>query len=1343
MVIMLFFQPLFAFAESGEVLPGVDNEMVSTFDEKEGILEAVINKEIEQIDEEFLKSWGVENEIKDQILLPKLDKQEEKSQILDLESEKNETTTKNTWAIENIKGPNGTPELMITEIYFQGNDERIELTNISEEQFEWVVEIDYGTKNPKKLTISAIWWGSVILGKNKVIDASSLSLFEETFQLVDSKAIAIKILVNSEVLDSFFVDTGTVTEQKDKKTSFEKIEENWIYSIVPTNAERTKNMQSGYFWNPGVAFDFGLEEEPEDPELSEEPVINSWDQTKLVITEAFFDMTNTWIEISNTGTGDYSGDIILSGIGQNNQLFRYTAMIPAQSSFVFAENGRYFTGNFLKDITNDEYFLNRNSGLHLTLSYWSGQQDQLIVHPERTQFLEGKEQSFEKVLLDGNWLTTRTSLDRRKNMNGDFIANPGVYFTEAENAKDISQPKNDPIIPSQIDIELPITCSAFNDRYRLEIQEIFWGNSVYHPFIELRRTDSPTWFSFLRLTGSVLEKEILLEKSDVWELNKTFLVGKDEFWNDKGIDSDFSSDFWLLNTTWYLMVEWLKGQNRQVLDMVILTGWTVEKSKYFWGEKEAWCFPVFDQEGDFSPGFDRKFLEYFQIDTEPKIEYIKVWWGGGWGSYSCPSKEDLCPAKQPLEKKEKSENVIVEDEIIENKEEQKEDNTWILDLENFTVKIEHIDYDPPGNDKDKESITIILTKGKQLDLSKLTLNINGKNKKIKGILNEGVSQTFVGNFSFPNSSKTNDAILVQLKYKDTVLDNYYYKLSSQKKEEKGEENLKDGVKVFSVLDGDTLRYRDEEGKLQSVRLLWVDAPESNTARFKKTECYGKESKEFLNEKLKGKNVQISFDNGEVKLDRYWRLLAYVWFEGKLINEELISKGYAKEYTYKEDYQEQEKFQKAEKSAQLAQLWMRNSWNCPLALEQDLESRENAEQLVIKITDIDYDPTGSDKDNESITLSIFNKNEGRKTIDFENQFWFFIFENTGTGFDFSFEEIEEWTGKKFKDLSFLGVQELKNPLVLKGDFQLPNSKSSCIALVQKEHLFDIACYDVKKKEMEEKENTDLLTGVSLKILSLTPNPKGKDNGKEKIELLFDKWKQNIQTLNLGSGFYLLINGKTKKQLSWSLETGKSKLLEGNFNFPNSSSCISIGKGDQIFDTFCYGNSKDGLTYKKNNETLVDFDREELQIIKGSSLVKIGNKHCISYRNEIFSCRAIPNSRTEEEKKWKTKAQIWESTFVWIEELLKTEYRPWYEDSEVKSYFQLARNMKDDMKNNQFTTKVWGKTFEWKLFKEVFEKKRKLSIFDNGLVFLKQMISPTIINSYEKKKTERLKNLPDTL
>jgi endonuclease YncB( thermonuclease family) len=74
--------------------------------------------------------------------------------------------------------------------------------------------------------------------------------------------------------------------------------------------------------------------------------------------------------------------------------------------------------------------------------------------------------------------------------------------------------------------------------------------------------------------------------------------------------------------------------------------------------------------------------------------------------------------------------------------------------------------------------------------------------------------------------------VVILFYDNYIFSTYKYNPNKPKVE------IPDGaVKVYSVIDGDTFRYRKEDGSLQSVRLLGVDAPESNTARYRSTECF--------------------------------------------------------------------------------------------------------------------------------------------------------------------------------------------------------------------------------------------------------------------------------------------------------------------------------------------------------------------------------------------------------------------------------------------------------------------------------------------------------------------------
>lgn len=59
----------------------------------------------------------------------------------------------------------------------------------------------------------------------------------------------------------------------------------------------------------------------------------------------------------------------------------------------------------------------------------------------------------------------------------------------------------------------------------------------------------------------------------------------------------------------------------------------------------------------------------------------------------------------------------------------------------------------------------------------------------------------------------------------------------------------------------------------------------------------------------GKYVELEKDISET--DKYGRLLRYVWFEGKMINEELIRQGYAQVLTIPPDVKYADRFTKAE------------------------------------------------------------------------------------------------------------------------------------------------------------------------------------------------------------------------------------------------------------------------------------------------------------------------------------------------------------------------------------------------------------------------------------------------
>ncbi|SFJ69072.1 thermonuclease family protein [Thermoflavimicrobium dichotomicum] len=99
------------------------------------------------------------------------------------------------------------------------------------------------------------------------------------------------------------------------------------------------------------------------------------------------------------------------------------------------------------------------------------------------------------------------------------------------------------------------------------------------------------------------------------------------------------------------------------------------------------------------------------------------------------------------------------------------------------------------------------------------------------------------------------------------------------------------VKVLHVYDGDTIRVQLPNGKEERVRFLLIDTPELHHPE-KGMQPYGEEAKLYTKYKIyKSRVVELGFDQEE--RDRYGRLLAYVYCDRKLLQEELVRKGFAR------------------------------------------------------------------------------------------------------------------------------------------------------------------------------------------------------------------------------------------------------------------------------------------------------------------------------------------------------------------------------------------------------------------------------------------------------------------
>lgn len=100
------------------------------------------------------------------------------------------------------------------------------------------------------------------------------------------------------------------------------------------------------------------------------------------------------------------------------------------------------------------------------------------------------------------------------------------------------------------------------------------------------------------------------------------------------------------------------------------------------------------------------------------------------------------------------------------------------------------------------------------------------------------------------------------------------------------------ARVWYVVDGDTVRLASG----RYVRFVQIDAPELHPA-----ECYGRRASELLHSWIApGSRVTLQADPRLDRVDRYGRLLRYVFSGTRNLNLALVSRGAATVWFYNRD-----------------------------------------------------------------------------------------------------------------------------------------------------------------------------------------------------------------------------------------------------------------------------------------------------------------------------------------------------------------------------------------------------------------------------------------------------------
>ena len=171
-------------------------------------------------------------------------------------------------------------------------------------------------------------------------------------------------------------------------------------------------------------------------------------------------------------------------------------------------------------------------------------------------------------------------------------------------------------------------------------------------------------------------------------------------------------------------------------------------------------------------------------------------------------------------------------------------------------------------------------------------------------------------------------------------------------------NSNEEVYVKKVLDGDTIELDDG----RKIRYIGINSPEYG-------EKFYNEAKALNENLVLNKKVNLEFDVQTI--DKYGRLLAYVWSNNVLINRELVLKGLAISETIQPNVKYQDLILEAQKQAQS---------NCE-GLWENL-CKNTKETSCIKISKIFPNAPGDDNKNKNGEW-IEIKNNCQNNIDLNN------------------------------------------------------------------------------------------------------------------------------------------------------------------------------------------------------------------------------------------------------------------------------------------------------------------------------------------------------------------------
>lgn len=1196
------------------------------------------------------------------------------------------------------------PNLSITEVFYDWTDEWIEITNFGADIFSWELFIS-GVKSSiisiPNFTIlpnqSLILWDNCLMISN----FSCISFTWLAMSISDTNQINISVFYSWQQLDWFFVDQSSVNTYNNTNTSFEKSWLNSVLIITWTLLDRVYNISSWYLANPGIVQTITIT-------WSNNTWTLSWDYNlpKLSITEVFYDWTDERIEITNFGTWVFVGNLKISGASSSPFDINNISILPDRS-MVVSDDNKYFI-----DFSNFQIHsmsISDSSAISINLFYSWQILDSFYVPQNFVNNINNLKTSFERVLSSWNLIMTITNTGRIYNLKQEYIswwyiANPWKVFQITENITDISSTGNWIMLDLSW-LVLPINCLDFTTS-PFQITEIFPGNSQTSTFIEL------LWLS--DFSGVVTFSGQWL--SGNFDINLNISVW-DRILITDGLHGILDEQINIVNTSLELASSWwwvgVFGHSGQVLDIVYFVNFWSPKSSYFdW--RYASCARVMGEYDNYSPWFRETLLSYFPQWTPvyvDKLVYMGWWWG-----WSCP----VCLSNTGTD-----------------------NDVWDF-INIYTgsnsgqIKIVSIDYDPEWSDTDRESIALQSLIWQDIDLSDYRLQVVGKDSKklIRwDILHHYSTETFIGNYQFPNTSAC-----VNLLKDNLILDTYCYLTGGATIT--NTDTWADWTDVFSWTQNFTWNWNieilninynpewsDSNNESITLKLNW--APTINLSALKLwTLKDGKTTKKSISWILSQwpsqtfiwnfqfPNTTSDWNNIIVSLVFNDNYILDTYSYNPNIPSDLPAAGIYNVYSVVDG--DTFKIKNWSKTISIRLLWS----DAPESSKTRFgyiecfwsQAKEYLKNLINK-KDImlQYDNSQLvDSYGRVLWYVYLNWQNINEKIIKDWYAWEYTHQNNAYQYQSLFRQAQDYAQQNSLWLrSSFACRWLRTPIwswiIIPINTWVANTWTS-----------------------------------NIQILSILPNPQWADKWNEKITLIYnipDLDQQSLATLDLSQWYYLLIWTR-KKHLTGFLIPWKANTLEWNFAFPNKAACISIAKDKINLDTFCYDKPDNGEEFKINNWILESVSTIDISILNAAKLQTFGSKICLIYKWQTFHCRNMPSSKTS--TKNQNKIRLYENYLNMLDDYLRQNRQVLFYNTDIKNYFNLLNEAKKNISDWIYYVNIDWEYIQTTDIAKRYELYYNQTSYDFILNWLKNnIIWMDIVDKYNKLKEEYFDELTNNL